>query len=152
MMPTVRWQGQDRRIIRAARPTDEDFDPDAEEGSQVVVKMGGGEEVVVPKEGDGSGDTAPPEEGGATIPPSVVDAPYASQEGAYLDCTMGNWNGEPDAYAYQWQCDGEDVGLSTAAYPIIADDVGKSFTCTVTASNALGSASSTSNAIIVTEP
>jgi hypothetical protein len=84
--------------------------------------------------------------------PTVVDAPYVGQEGGVLTCTMGNWNGEPMAYGYQWQSDGADTGTGAASYTVTEADVGKTFTCTVTARNAGGSASSTSNEVVVTAP
>jgi hypothetical protein len=123
---------------------------------QLLVRFADGHEEVVPKsaiEGTFVASNAPTTEPepAPTEPPTVVDVPYASQNGPYLNCTMGNWNAmETGTYAYQWQCDGVDVGLGTEIYQTIADDVGKSFTCTVTATNDLGEASSTSNAVVVT--
>lgn len=55
---TISWKGQDRRIVREAHAGDKGFDPEAEQGSQVVVKMGGGEEIVIPKEGDNGTEDA----------------------------------------------------------------------------------------------
>jgi hypothetical protein len=92
-------------------------------------------------------EPAPP----ATEPPTVKDVPYASQQGSTLNCTMGNWNGEPTSYAYQWQRDGTAVvvGGAAADYTVTANDVGHSFTCVVTATNALGSAAAPpSNAVV----
>ena len=79
-------------------------------------------------------DPAPPD----TVP-SVVDVPYASQQEGNLSATMGNWTGEPTSYAYQWRIDGAVVGTDSAVYTVQAADVGKNATCTVTATNALGS-------------
>ena len=42
----------------------------------------------------------------AMEPPVNVDVPYVAQEGSVLTCTMGNWEGEPSHYAYQWRVDG----------------------------------------------
>jgi hypothetical protein len=91
-------------------------------------------------------DAPPP----STDPPANTAVPYAAQAGAEVTCTMGEWTGEPTAYAYQWQSDGTDVGTGTP-YPIIAADDGHTFTCVVTATNANGStAAPPSNAVVVT--
>jgi hypothetical protein len=98
-----------------------------------------------------------PEGGGPdpvpTTPPINVDVPHVQQAGSELTCTMGNWEGEPTSYAYQWQLDGADITGGTASLPIMADDVGKTATCVVTASNAIGStAAPPSNGVVVTAP
>jgi hypothetical protein len=71
--------------------------------------------------------------------PTNVDVPHVSQNGNVLNCTMGNWRGEPDSYDYQWEVDGVDVGSNAPDYPVAPGDVGKSATCTVTATNEHGS-------------
>jgi hypothetical protein len=83
-------------------------------------------------------------------PPTVLDAPYISQAGAVISCTLGNWNGAPSTRSYQWKIDGTNVGLNQATYTRIAGDVGKTATCVMTATNAVGtSAPVSSNAIVV---
>jgi hypothetical protein len=90
--------------------------------------------------------------GGADAPPINIDVPYASQQGDLVNCTMGNWTGEPSGYAYQWQSDGVDVGEDTP-YTVTADDAGKTFTCIVTATNAAGStAAPPSNGVVIVAP
>ena len=88
------------------------------------------------------GELSPPttntDEGAATAPPVNVDVPHVTQDGAQLTCTMGNWEGEPDTYAYQWQAEGVDVGDGTATYALIETDVGLAFVCVVSATNAAG--------------
>jgi hypothetical protein len=79
------------------------------------------------------------EGGAATTPPVNTTVPHVSQTGNVLNCTMGNWTGEPTAYAYQWQIDGVDVGTDSLDYTATAGDVGKTATCVVTATNAAGS-------------
>lgn len=86
------------------------------------------------------------------VAPSVIDRPYVQQEGDVVTSTMGNWNNEPTSYAYQWQRDGSDAGTGTATYPVVADDVGHTLTCIVTAINAGGIASATSNGVVVITP
>ena len=94
------------------------------------------------------GDAPPP-----TSPPVNVDVPYSAQENDLITCTMGNWEGEPTSYAYQWKSDGTDVGDGTVPYTVTAADAGHTFTCVVTATNAAGStAAPPSNDVLVTEP
>jgi hypothetical protein len=75
----------------------------------------------------------------AAGPPVNVDVPYVSQTGATLFCTMGNWTGQPTAYAYAWHNDGVANGATDATYTVQPDDSGHSLACVVTATNALGS-------------
>jgi hypothetical protein len=86
-----------------------------------------------------------------TAPPAVVDVPAvtgAGTVGQTLSCTMGNWTGEPTGYVYAWS------GLGTAngdTYVVGAADAGTSITCTVTATNDLGSTQAPpSNAVAIT--
>jgi hypothetical protein len=84
--------------------------------------------------------------------PLNTAVPYASQAGDTLSCTVGEWIGTPTAYAYQWQLDGVDVATDPTVV-ITAGDVGESYTCIVTATNATGStAAPPSNAVVVTAP
>jgi hypothetical protein len=73
------------------------------------------------------------------------------QEGDRLTCTMGNWDGEPDTYAYQWKLDGtEDVGDGTGVYVFIPADVGRTAACVVSATNADGTTEAPpSNEIVI---
>lgn len=86
-------------------------------------------------------------------PPVNVDVPYVSQNEDLLTCTMGNWTGEPTGYDYVWKLDGATVGSNSADYTIAVDDIGKTATCTVTASNAAGAtAAPPSSGVIVADP
>ena len=92
----------------------------------------------------------PPEEAQA---PVNVDVPHVQQQDGTLTCTMGNWEGEPTSYAYQWQRDGEDVGDGSPEYVLVDGDAGKSFVCVVTATNAAGSTTAPpSVAVEATDP
>jgi hypothetical protein len=75
------------------------------------------------------------------VPPVNVDIPYVAGTGTVgetLTCTMGNWSGEPTAYAYLWQRDGvPDLGTGDS-YVITAADAGHSLACVVTATNPFG--------------
>ena len=104
-------------------------------------------EPIIGTEEGGSGDVAP------TAPPVNVDVPHVQQVGSELTCTMGNWEGEPTGYAYQWQLDGADITGGTATLPIVADDIGKTATCVVSATNALGTTvAPPSDGVVVTAP
>jgi len=81
---------------------------------------------------------AGPEAEVAEAPPVNRDVPYAAQDGALLTCTMGNWDGEPTGYAYQWISGGLEVGTDSYIYNLVEADVGGAFSCTVTATNAFG--------------
>lgn len=67
--------------------------------------------------------------------------------GSTLTASTGTWTAVPAAsYAYQWKQDGSDISGATAStYVVQVGDVGHSITVTVTATNAVGSASATSN-------
>jgi hypothetical protein len=83
-------------------------------------------------------------------PPVNTDVPYVTQTGDALNCTMGIWTGEPTSYAYQWQLDGAETGSNAPDYTIAPDDVGKTATCVVTATNLGGStAAPRSNGLVV---
>ena len=88
---------------------------------------------------------------GAQGAPVNVDVPFVSQTGSTLFCTMGNWSGEPVSYVYDWHMDGVSNGGAQPTYAVQPDDGGKTATCAVTATNALGStAAPMSNAVTVT--
>jgi hypothetical protein len=72
-------------------------------------------------------------------PPVNRDVPYVGLAGSILNCTMGNWDGEPTSYAYAWHSDGIANGASGADYTILPADAGHTLACVVTATNALGS-------------
>jgi hypothetical protein len=87
-----------------------------------------------------------------TEAPTNVDVPYASLEDGVASVTMGNWTGEPDTYAYQWAIDGVDAGDGTEIYTATVDDVGKTATCVVSATNDLGTTEAPpSNAVVVAD-
>ena len=88
-----------------------------------------------PPEGGGGGEG----EGGATAPTNTT-VPAVTQAGTTLTCTQGEWTGEPTSYAYAWKLDDAAAGSDAATYEALPEDVGKSATCTVTATNAAGSA------------
>jgi hypothetical protein len=86
-------------------------------------------------------------------PPVNVDVPHAQQEDAVVTCTMGNWQGEPTAYRYQWMDGTTAVGTDSNVLAIGPNDDGHSMTCIVTAVSAAGSTEAPpSNAVIVVMP
>ena len=86
-------------------------------------------------------------------PPVNVDVPYVEQRGETLNCTMGNWDGEPTAYAYAWHNDGVANGATGADYTILPADAGHTLACVVTATNAMGStAAPMSNGVTIPVP
>lgn len=90
--------------------------------------------------------------GPATAPskPVNVDVPHVQQDGGRLTCTMGNWEGEPTSYAYAWTHNGDAVAMDSAELTLTADEVGDTFVCTVSATNAAGTtAAPPSDAVVV---
>ena len=68
--------------------------------------------------------------------------------GSVLSSTTGTWNGNPSpTYAYQWKRGATNIGTNSSTYTLVQADSTASITCVVTATNALGSANSTSNTI-----
>ena len=65
--------------------------------------------------------------------------------GDTLTCSQGTWTGTAViSYAFQWYRNGVAIGGETAAtHTIVSADAGTTLTCTVTASNANGTASET---------
>ena len=79
------------------------------------------------------------------------DVPYASIENSVLDCTMGNWDGEPETYAYEWHVNGVSNGVKTQRHTVTEANVGEGWACVVTATNAIGSTKAPmSNTVVVT--
>ena len=90
----------------------------------------------------------------ALAAPANTVAPVVSGDsasGSTLTSTTGTWTGNPTpTYAYQWKSDGSNVGSNQNTYVTQSGDVGKSVTCTVTATNSQGNSSQASNGITVT--
>ena len=85
-----------------------------------------------------------------TAPANTV-APVISGSttlGSVLSSTTGFWTGNPSpTVSYQWKRGATNIGTNSSTYTLVAADSGASITCVVTATNALGSANSTSNTI-----
>lgn len=87
-----------------------------------------------------------------TDPPVNTDIPAVTQDADTLSCTMGNWQGEPSSYSYEWRIDGVVVPGFNDMLGLTAADVGKSATCTVTATNAIGSTAAPPSMPLVVGP
>jgi hypothetical protein len=71
--------------------------------------------------------------------------------GETLSSTLGTWSGtSPISYSYQWKRNGSPIlGAISSTYLLVAADADTNITCTVTATNTVGSTSATSNTIAV---
>ena len=67
--------------------------------------------------------------------------------GTGLTCSQGSWSGAVSSYSYAWKNNGATIGgAASSSYVVLSADAGDALTCTVTATNAIGSASATSGA------
>jgi hypothetical protein len=83
-------------------------------------------------------------------PPQISGTPTS---GKTLSCSEGVWTGSPIGYGYEWAVDGTPIaGAITSTYRVQAADEGTSLTCTVTATNAAGSAAANSRGVLVAVP
>jgi Concanavalin A-like lectin/glucanases superfamily len=99
-------------------------------------------------------DTADP---GLISPPVPVNLtapsiPAAANEGDTLACDPGGWRYHP-SFGFRWLRDGTPIdGATASTYATVAADSGHAVTCSVTATNAGGSASQDSNAVVPVAP
>lgn len=86
-----------------------------------------------------------------TAPPVMTGIPAP---GSTLSCSLGAWAGSPPlSYTIQWLRDDSPIAGQTAStYLVKTSDVASVISCRVTASNANGNATATSNARTVTTP
>ena len=77
--------------------------------------------------------------------PTITGTPAVGQT---LSCDNGVWFNAPTSYTYQWN---GTAGSPTTnpTYTVVAGDLGHTISCTVTATNAHGSASATSNSVLI---
>jgi hypothetical protein len=89
--------------------------------------------------------------------PNNVTAPLITgiyQSGQILSCSQGTWSGQGViSYGYQWNREGSTITSATSsAYLATVTDEDTTLTCTVTATNAGGSTSVTTDGAFITDP
>ena len=69
--------------------------------------------------------------------------------GSVLTTTNGTWTGTtPITYSYQWKRNGSNIlGETNSTYTLVVADSSANITCSVTATNSVGSSTTTSNTI-----
>ena len=91
----------------------------------------------------------------ATSPPTVTGTP---REGETLTATTGSWSGSPISYAYQWQRSQDGAswtaiqGATGSTYVLASGEIGAVVRVSVTASNAGGSGTASSQPTAVVLP
>jgi surface protein len=92
--------------------------------------------------------------GTTATPPVNTVAPVISGSttvGSVLTTTDGTWSGSPTSFAYQWYRGLVQIfGQTLSTYTLVSADLSQNITCQVTATNAVGSTTATSNIIIAT--
>lgn len=85
-------------------------------------------------------------------PPSITSVPVINPStglariGAGLSCDKGSWTGANNTYRYSWNRDGAPIpDTSSSTYVVLTADAGAALTCSVTATNTAGSATTTTN-------
>jgi hypothetical protein len=85
------------------------------------------------------------------VTPANTEAPQltgTTAVGTMLSCSPGSWKNSPTSYAYSWLRDGDPIsGQGASTYLVQSIDAGFGISCEVTAGNAAGSASATSNTL-----
>jgi hypothetical protein len=80
-----------------------------------------------------------------TVAPAITGT---AQVGQTLTVSNGTWTGSPTpTFTRQWKANGTNISGATATtYVPVVGDIGKTITCTVTATNSVSSAQRTSAA------
>jgi len=89
---------------------------------------------------------------GVVIPPTISSATISgtSVVGQVLTATASGVTGTPaPTLSYQWKRGAANIGTNANTYTLVSADAGQSITCVVTATNAGGSANTTSNSLSI---
>ena len=87
---------------------------------------------------------------GNTGKPVISGKPKA---GDTLSCSTGSWTNDPTSFGYQWYRDGTPLAGATSPKRVVQTlDEGTTLTCTVTAQNVAGKATSQSKGVKVPVP
>src|SRR5215204_3716781 len=85
----------------------------------------------------------------AAVPPSSTVSPHITGStvvGSLLTTTNGSWTGVPTpTFARQWKRGATNIGTGATTYTTVSEDIESSITCVVTATNAAGIVTATSN-------
>lgn len=88
--------------------------------------------------------TSIPAASGAPVNSALPTISGGTGLGNVQTCLPGTWTNSPTGYTYQWKRDGTAIsGQTTTTHTIVAADQGHTLTVSVTATNGVGSATST---------
>jgi hypothetical protein len=87
-------------------------------------------------------------------PPAVFINPHLAYDaplvGSTIEVRLGSWSNAPTAFTFQWQRNGVNISGATApSYVARPGDVGAAISCAVTATNAAGSSTASSNVVVI---
>jgi hypothetical protein len=83
-----------------------------------------------------------------SVAPAITGNPYVGQTLTVSDGTWSANGATISGYTYQWKRDGVAISGATAStHVVVSGDISTSLTCTVTATNAAGSANATSSGV-----
>ncbi|MGH2834002.1 MAG: carboxypeptidase regulatory-like domain-containing protein [Solirubrobacteraceae bacterium] len=86
-----------------------------------------------------------------TVVPTITQAVNTGSE--TLTCSTGSWSHNPTSLSYRWLRNGSAIaGQAANTYITQSTDAGTGIACEVTASNAAGSAASTSSVVQIPKP
>jgi hypothetical protein len=92
----------------------------------------------------------------AVVAPALTGSPRLTgltKPGDALTCSTGTWTGSPTGYTYSWYRNGTLLaGINGATYKLGTLNEGTALDCRVTARNAAGSASATTNVVKIPVP
>jgi virginiamycin B lyase len=91
--------------------------------------------------------TAPPPPPGVILGPRIYGTPTV---GATLSCSAGTWTNPPFNFTYQWLLNGQPIdGQTSVSFTVSTADTLQKLSCSVTDTNAGGSKTVTSPAVLV---